>query len=209
MNHPVAATFIKNAVKNAAPSSSSWTRAASALAPRLTASRLQARHRRGDAQRDAPHDHRGGAQRRAVHRRLHGGLRGAEGEASATSRRSGWRRSAASTPRPCGRSRGSTPARARRSSSGAWASRQHVHGTDNARCLIALALITGQIGRPGHRPASAARPEQRPGRLRRRADPDGLSGLPVGREAAGPEAVRGRSGASRSIRSAGSPSSRS
>jgi formate dehydrogenase major subunit len=26
---------------------------------------------------------------------------------------------------------------------------QHVHGTDNARCLIALALITGQIGRPG------------------------------------------------------------
>jgi len=26
---------------------------------------------------------------------------------------------------------------------------QHIHGTDNARCLIALALITGQIGRPG------------------------------------------------------------
>jgi formate dehydrogenase major subunit len=26
---------------------------------------------------------------------------------------------------------------------------QHVHGTDNNRCLIALALITGQIGRPG------------------------------------------------------------
>ena len=26
---------------------------------------------------------------------------------------------------------------------------QSVHGTDNARCLIALALITGQIGRPG------------------------------------------------------------
>jgi formate dehydrogenase major subunit len=26
---------------------------------------------------------------------------------------------------------------------------QHVHGTDNARCLIALAAITGQIGRPG------------------------------------------------------------
>ena len=26
---------------------------------------------------------------------------------------------------------------------------QHVHGTDNARCLITLALITGQIGRPG------------------------------------------------------------
>jgi formate dehydrogenase major subunit len=26
---------------------------------------------------------------------------------------------------------------------------QHVHGTDNARCLIALALVTGQLGRPG------------------------------------------------------------
>src|SRR5215468_915158 len=26
---------------------------------------------------------------------------------------------------------------------------QHTHGTDNARCLIALALISGQIGRPG------------------------------------------------------------
>jgi formate dehydrogenase major subunit len=26
---------------------------------------------------------------------------------------------------------------------------QHIHGTDNSRCLIALALITGQIGRPG------------------------------------------------------------
>jgi formate dehydrogenase major subunit len=25
---------------------------------------------------------------------------------------------------------------------------QHVHGTDNARCLISLALLTGQIGRP-------------------------------------------------------------
>jgi formate dehydrogenase major subunit len=26
---------------------------------------------------------------------------------------------------------------------------QHIHGTDNARCLITLSLITGQIGRPG------------------------------------------------------------
>ena len=26
---------------------------------------------------------------------------------------------------------------------------QHVHGTDNARCLIALATVAGQIGRPG------------------------------------------------------------
>ncbi len=26
---------------------------------------------------------------------------------------------------------------------------QHVHGTDNARCLIALTLMTGQVGKPG------------------------------------------------------------
>jgi len=26
---------------------------------------------------------------------------------------------------------------------------QHVHGTENARCLIALSLLTGQVGRPG------------------------------------------------------------
>jgi len=26
---------------------------------------------------------------------------------------------------------------------------QHVHGTDNARCLIALSMMTGQVGRPG------------------------------------------------------------
>jgi formate dehydrogenase major subunit len=26
---------------------------------------------------------------------------------------------------------------------------QHVHGTDNVRCLIALCMITGQVGRPG------------------------------------------------------------
>ena len=26
---------------------------------------------------------------------------------------------------------------------------QHIHGTDNARCLIALSMMTGQIGKPG------------------------------------------------------------
>ena len=33
---------------------------------------------------------------------------------------------------------------------------QHIHGTDNARCLIALSLITGQVGRArnGFTPAS-------------------------------------------------------
>ena len=26
---------------------------------------------------------------------------------------------------------------------------QHIHGTDNSRCLISLALMTGHVGRPG------------------------------------------------------------
>ncbi len=72
---------------------------------------------------------------------------------------------------------------------------QHTHGTDNARCLIALSLITGQIGRPGTGPASAARPEQRAGRVRRRPDPDVLPRLQVGRESGDPRRSTRRPGA--------------
>jgi formate dehydrogenase major subunit len=43
---------------------------------------------------------------------------------------------------------------------------QHVHGTDNARCLIALAPSPARSA-ARHRPAPAARPEQRAGRQRR------------------------------------------
>ena len=31
---------------------------------------------------------------------------------------------------------------------------QHIHGTDNARALISLALMTGQVGKTWHRPTS-------------------------------------------------------
>ena len=71
---------------------------------------------------------------------------------------------------------------------------QHTTGTDNARCLIALCSITGQVGRPGTGTAPAARPEQRPGRLRRRADPDVLSGLPARRPPRRVGALRERLG---------------
>ena len=57
---------------------------------------------------------------------------------------------------------------------------QHTTGTDNARCLIAMCAITGNVGRPRQRPASAARPEQRAGILRHGPDPDVLPGLPAG-----------------------------
>ena len=62
---------------------------------------------------------------------------------------------------------------------------QSTHGTDNTRCLIALAAAL-RPGRPaGHRPAPAARPEQRAGRLRCRADPDDVPGLPPHRRRRG------------------------
>ena len=52
-------------------------------------------------------------------------------------------------PPPCAMWRASTPARSARIIFWGMGISQHTHGTDNARCLIALALITGQIGRPG------------------------------------------------------------
>ena len=41
-----------------------------------------------------------------------------------------------------------------------------------AVCLISLALMTGQVGRPGSGSAPAARSEQRARRVRCRHDPD-------------------------------------
>ena len=86
---------------------------------------------------------------------------------------------------------------------------QHVHGTDNARCLIALALMTGQVGRPGTGLHPAARPEQRAGRVRRRPDPDGLPRLQAGRPGRAQSSASRTSGAPSSTPSPASPWSRS
>ena len=67
---------------------------------------------------------------------------------------------------------------------------QHVHGTDNARCLIAL-VADDRPDRPArHRPASAARPEQRAGRDRCGPDPDDVPRLPARRQRRGARALR-------------------
>ena len=42
---------------------------------------------------------------------------------------------------------------------------QHIHGTDNSRCLISLALMCGHVGRPGTGLHPLARAEQRAGRV--------------------------------------------
>ncbi len=65
------------------------------------------------------------------------------------------------------------------------------HPRHRQRALPDRAGDGHRAGRPArHRAASAARPEQRPGRLGCRADPDGLSRLPVGRETRDPGEIR-------------------
>jgi formate dehydrogenase major subunit len=66
-----------------------------------------------------------------------------------TSRRRRWSPSSAFPPPPSARWHVSTPASERSLIFWGMGISQHTHGTDNARCLIALALVTGQIGRPG------------------------------------------------------------
>ena len=150
VNHPVAATWIKNAVKNGTQADPRRPAPLGARAPRDALPAVQAGHRRRAAERDDAHDHRGRAsstrrssptapaatrsckrQRRGVQPRGDG----------ADLRHSGARRSA--------RSRACSPRR--RASMILWGMgiSQHVHGTDNARCLIALTMMTGQVGRPG------------------------------------------------------------
>ena len=68
---------------------------------------------------------------------------------SAASRPRRWRRSAASRRRRSATSPAPSPrARAAMIFWGMGIS-QHIHGTDNSRCLISLALLCGQVGRPG------------------------------------------------------------
>ena len=58
---------------------------------------------------------------------------------------------------------------------------QHVHGTDNARCLIALALSTGQIGKPGSGLHPLRGQNNVQGASDSGPDSDVLSGLPARR----------------------------
>ena len=77
---------------------------------------------------------------------------------------------------------------------------QHVHGTDNARCLIALALSTGQIGKPGSGLHPLRGQNNVQGASDSGPDPDVLSRLPARRGRRGAAAVRDSCGAPSSIR---------
>ena len=110
---------------------------------------VQPRHRRRPAQRDASRHRRGRPRRSEVHRGPHVGIRGARREREEVLARSD------GADLRHRRDRRSARSRAVYATSKAsiilWGMgiSQHVHGTDNARCLIALALATGQIGKPG------------------------------------------------------------
>ncbi len=148
-NHPVAATYFKQFVRRGgklyvmdpARYGPAPARDADAAVPPW--------HRRRAAERDDErHCHRG-ALRPAVYRRVHRGLRSLRGAPRGLRAGKRWPRSAGSRPRSI-REVARTFARARAGMIfwGMGVS-QHIHGTDNARCLIALALLCGQVGRPG------------------------------------------------------------
>ena len=150
---------------------------------------VQAGARRRPAQRHALHHRRGGHGRYPVRAGPHRGLRGAEGQGQglhAGGDGAGVRHPRGHHPRggaalrPLGAldhllGHGHLPA----------------HARHRQRALPDRAGARDGPGRPPrHRPASAARPEQRAGRLRRRPDPDVLPRLQVGRGSRHPRHVR-------------------
>ena len=154
-NHPVAATYFKQAVKpvheggRGAKMVVMDPARSGSDAPRIASRPLQTRHRRRHAERDDPHHHRGEALRRAVHSSERRGFRSLARKGRRFRARSdgrGLRR-----PRPtCCATWARTYAQAERSII-FWGMgiSQHTHGTDNSRCLIALGAH--------HRPCRASR----------------------------------------------------
>ena len=149
VNHPVAATWMKNAAKNgtkliiADPRRTELSRHAAYYAA------VQRGHRRGDAERDHPHHHRRGPGERGLRRDRTSGFEALKENAK--------NYSPEKMAPICG-----IPAQTLREVARLFATSkgsmilwgmgisQHVHGTDNARCLIALSLMTGQVGRARH-----------------------------------------------------------
>ena len=209
-NHPVASSFFKQAGRARhhdhlrRPAGRQDVRPRGHLLPDQAGHRrrvLQRRHARGDPP---------GADRRGVHR----------ARARRTSRRS--RRRSRTTRRERAAQITGVAADVIRRVARAWGEAragvifwgmgisQHTTGTDNARCLIALCAITGNVGRPGSGLHPLRGPEQRPGRLGHGADPDVLPGLPERGRPRRPRQVRAGCGAPLTwIPSAGSPSPRS
>ena len=207
-NHPVAATFFKQAAKRGAKLVVMDPRGQALQAPRLADDAVQERHRRGDAQRHAQRHRRRKAVRPAIRADLRRRLRPARrarqgfhaGGDGADLRHS--RRHAA-------RSRARLRARRKRHHL-LGHGRVAAHPRHRQCALPDRAVADLRPGRPArHRPASAARPEQRAGRLRRRPHSDVLPRLQVGGKSGEDRASTKRPGARSSIPSAARPWSRS
>ncbi len=181
VNHPVAATWIKNAVKQRHEADPRRPAPLRARPPRDALPAVQARHRRRAAQRDDARDRRGRPHRPGVHRRAHRRLCRAEEERRGLQPRG----DGAAVRHPGGDDpRGRAPVR-------------HVEGLDDPvgdghlaahprhrqRALPDRAVADDRPDRPPrHGAASAARAEQRAGRVRLGLDPDDVSRLPARRE---------------------------
>ena len=108
VNHPVAATWIKNAGEERHQADRLRPAPLRPRAHRPPLPAVQARHRRGAAQRDDERHRDRGPGRRRLHRQPHHRLRRAAQERRGLQRPRRWRRSAASTPTRSARWRGCT-----------------------------------------------------------------------------------------------------
>ena len=149
VNHPVAATWIKNAVKRgtklilADPRRSELARHAThylQFKPDTDVALLNAMMHTIVEE---------GLVARELRRRSHQRLRGAQEERRRAQPRGDGAGLRHPAPRRSARSRACSPRRAASMILWGMGISQHVHGTDNARCLIALSMMTGQVGRPG------------------------------------------------------------
>ena len=137
-------------------------------APRDACAAVQARQRRRAAELAAAHDHRREALRRGVHSRARLRLRSAEGQGQGFLARSdgrGRRHRGERAARRCAHLRDVE-------SVDHLLGHGHLaaHARHRQRALLDRARVDHRPDRPaGHGPASAARPEQRAGRFRRRA----------------------------------------
>jgi formate dehydrogenase major subunit len=176
VNHPVAATWIKNACQAGRQADRARPAPFRTRAPRAPLPAVQAGHRRRPAERDDARDRARAPGRRGLHRQPHGRLRrpgserrrvqpGSDGADLRHRRRDHPLRGAPvrdleGLDDPVGHGRVAARARHR-------------------QCALPdRAEFDDGPDRPSrHRPASAARPEQRAGRVRRRPDPDDAARL--------------------------------
>ena len=165
VNHPVAATWMKNAAKRGTKLIVCDPRRTELSRHRAALPAVQARHRRRAAQRDDARHRRRGPGRRGLHRQPHHRLRRAARQRRGATRPRRWRRSAASPPRRSARWR-ALYATSKALDDPVGHGHLAARARHRQRALPDRAVADDRPDRPArHRAASAARPEQRAGRV--------------------------------------------